>query len=137
MWRAVHQLARAAPRPQSTIVARSQALTSPVRALRIKATPAATAGRAKTASDVNVAREGRNQYLDGNVQQPRPLEADSRILLVGGALACFFGSITAVYVAVSHDPNKKEDRPILKRGEYIAGASVVGAITLVFVATRS
>ena len=28
-------------------------------------------------------------------------------------------------VAVTHDPNKKEDRPILKRGEYMAGASIV------------
>ena len=29
-------------------------------------------------------------------------------------------------VAVTHDPNRKEDRPVLKRGEYIAGGSVVG-----------
>ena len=27
-------------------------------------------------------------------------------------------------VAVTHDPNRKEDRPTLKRGEYMAGASI-------------
>ena len=31
-------------------------------------------------------------------------------------------------VAVTHDPNKKEDRPILKRGEYMAGASIAAGI---------
>eukprot|EP00930_Biecheleria_cincta_P029799 TRINITY_DN20681_c0_g1_i1.p1 TRINITY_DN20681_c0_g1~~TRINITY_DN20681_c0_g1_i1.p1 ORF type:complete len:164 (+),score=17.41 TRINITY_DN20681_c0_g1_i1:64-492(+) len=59
--------------------------------------------------------------------------ADARVLLVVGALCCFAGSLASVYVAVTHDPNRKEDRPILKRGEYLAGASVVGALGMMYV----
>eukprot|EP00929_Paragymnodinium_shiwhaense_P044612 TRINITY_DN22863_c0_g1_i1.p1 TRINITY_DN22863_c0_g1~~TRINITY_DN22863_c0_g1_i1.p1 ORF type:complete len:125 (-),score=12.62 TRINITY_DN22863_c0_g1_i1:53-427(-) len=65
------------------------------------------------------------------------MEADSRIVLVGAALCCFFGSILSVYVAVTHDPNNKEDRPNLKKGEYLAGASVVGACALMYITMKS
>ncbi|CAK0871846.1 unnamed protein product, partial [Prorocentrum cordatum] len=62
--------------------------------------------------------------------------ADTRVLLVCGALACFVGSVTAVYVALTHDPNRKEDRPLWRRGEYLAGASVVGALAMAVIAQR-
>mmetsp|Transcript_43084 Transcript_43084/g.119164 ORF Transcript_43084/g.119164 Transcript_43084/m.119164 type:complete len:126 (-) Transcript_43084:85-462(-) len=81
-----------------------------------------------------------NDALCDAAQAPTPpsavMEADARVLLIGGALLCLAGSITSVYVAVTHDPNKKEDRPMLKRGEYLAGASVVGACALVYVTLR-
>mmetsp|Transcript_147 Transcript_147/g.268 ORF Transcript_147/g.268 Transcript_147/m.268 type:complete len:152 (-) Transcript_147:134-589(-) len=70
------------------------------------------------------------------VAAPRLMQADARVVLVCGALLCFAGSLTAVYVAVTHDPNRKEDRPALRRGEYIAGASVVGACALVVITLR-
>ncbi|CAK9086032.1 unnamed protein product [Durusdinium trenchii] len=65
-----------------------------------------------------------------------PLMADARIFLIAGALLCFGGSLYSVYVAVTHDPNRKEDRPILKRGEYIGGASIVGALVMTYVILR-
>mmetsp|Transcript_23344 Transcript_23344/g.48605 ORF Transcript_23344/g.48605 Transcript_23344/m.48605 type:complete len:141 (-) Transcript_23344:116-538(-) len=64
------------------------------------------------------------------------MQADARVVLVCDALLCFGGSLAAAYVAVTHDPNRKEDRPALRRGEYIAGASVVGAVALVILTLR-
>merc|ERR1712194_490859 len=67
-------------------------------------------------------------------QQYEPMTADAKVALVGGALLIFGGSITSVYVALTHDPNRKDDRAGLRRGEYIAGASVIGAVGLVIFA---
>mmetsp|Transcript_16480 Transcript_16480/g.28852 ORF Transcript_16480/g.28852 Transcript_16480/m.28852 type:complete len:132 (+) Transcript_16480:60-455(+) len=64
------------------------------------------------------------------------MAADSRVALIGGALLCFGGSLLSVYVAVTHDPNKKEDRWYLKRGEFLSGASVVGALTMMYLVMR-
>mmetsp|Transcript_64351 Transcript_64351/g.162003 ORF Transcript_64351/g.162003 Transcript_64351/m.162003 type:complete len:150 (+) Transcript_64351:54-503(+) len=67
---------------------------------------------------------------------PLVMQADARVLLVCGALLCLGGSLTSVYVAVTHDPNRKADRPAMQLGEYVAGASVVGACALVFIIMR-
>uniref|UniRef100_A0A7S0FRQ0 Uncharacterized protein n=1 Tax=Pyrodinium bahamense TaxID=73915 RepID=A0A7S0FRQ0_9DINO len=80
-------------------------------------------------------RNAEEQHLR-KAASARLMQADARVLLVCGALLCLGGSITAVYVAVTHDPNRKEDRPALRRGEYIAGASVVGACALVIITLR-
>ncbi|CAE7703501.1 unnamed protein product [Symbiodinium pilosum] len=65
-----------------------------------------------------------------------PMMADARVFLVAGALLCFGGSLVSVYVAVTHDPNRKEDRALLKRGEYLAGGSVVGALVMMYLIMR-
>ena len=39
---------------------------------------------------------------------------------------CLWISAPYPQVAVTHDPNRKEDRALLKRGEYLAGGSVAG-----------
>ena len=78
------------------------------------------------------------------------------MLLIAGALVCFGGSLISVYVrspatqpdrhslwarssdlqvAVTHDPNRKEDRTALKRGEYLAGGSVVEASVIDVIVT--
>lgn len=78
----------------------------------------------------------RGQCKGAEEQPMEPLMADARVFLIAGALLCFGGSLYSVYVAVTHDPNKKEDRPILKRGEYMAGASIVGALVMTYVIMR-
>mmetsp|Transcript_9956 Transcript_9956/g.17901 ORF Transcript_9956/g.17901 Transcript_9956/m.17901 type:complete len:133 (+) Transcript_9956:71-469(+) len=64
------------------------------------------------------------------------VEADMRVVLVGGALLCLSGSMIAVYIAFTKSPNDREQRVWFKRGEYIAGATVAGALGILYVITR-
>mmetsp|Transcript_45920 Transcript_45920/g.146639 ORF Transcript_45920/g.146639 Transcript_45920/m.146639 type:complete len:124 (-) Transcript_45920:75-446(-) len=90
----------------------------------------------RTSSAQSGARCMSSPIAEAEVMATHVMRADARVLLVFGALLCLGGSITAVYVAVTNDPNRKEDRPALRRGEYIAGASVVGACALVILTLR-
>ncbi|CAE8582580.1 unnamed protein product, partial [Polarella glacialis] len=65
-----------------------------------------------------------------------PMVADARVLLVAGAVTCFMGSLASVYVAFTHDPNRKEDKTALKYGEYMAGGSVVGSVFVFWLIMR-
>mmetsp|Transcript_1963 Transcript_1963/g.2627 ORF Transcript_1963/g.2627 Transcript_1963/m.2627 type:complete len:113 (-) Transcript_1963:32-370(-) len=58
------------------------------------------------------------------------MEADPRVILIAGSLLCLGGSLGSVYVALTHDPNNKKERGTMQIGEYIAGASVVGALCI-------
>mmetsp|Transcript_58652 Transcript_58652/g.136932 ORF Transcript_58652/g.136932 Transcript_58652/m.136932 type:complete len:135 (-) Transcript_58652:142-546(-) len=63
-------------------------------------------------------------------------QADMRVVLVSGALMCLAGSLLSVYIAFSRDPNSKQDRVWFKRGEYVAGATLAGAVAIAIVITR-
>ncbi|CAJ1364780.1 unnamed protein product [Effrenium voratum] len=103
----------------------------PTRSLRPASTDSAGDPPAHSAP-----RASHDAHAERAPRSDQPMMADARVMLVAGALLCFGGSMYSVYVAVTHDPNRKEDRPMLKRGEYMAGGSVVGALVMMYLLMR-
>eukprot|EP00927_Polykrikos_kofoidii_P071678 TRINITY_DN67926_c0_g1_i1.p1 TRINITY_DN67926_c0_g1~~TRINITY_DN67926_c0_g1_i1.p1 ORF type:complete len:126 (+),score=23.90 TRINITY_DN67926_c0_g1_i1:147-524(+) len=115
-----------------TRVARASTPLVPKKSVELIGSVPAVARRSEIASPFAMTTPRIGEFAS----RPLVAEADTKVLLVGGALLCLAGSIVSAYVAVTYDPNKKEDRAILKRGEYAAGASVVCACALMYITMR-
>merc|ERR1712012_1096117 len=64
---------------------------------------------------VAVCRGDRNPHI-ASTPSAHMMRADSsHMVLVCGVLACFVGSLVATYVAITRDPNNKDDRALMKR----------------------